>query len=57
MTDYDLTSSMEEGTYTVLDQDLPAYQVYQCSPDWTKLCIRPLEADEDNDSTGIHPQE
>jgi hypothetical protein len=57
MTDYELTSSMEEGTYTVLDQDLPAYQVFQCSPDWTKLCIRPLEADEDNDSTGIHPQE
>jgi hypothetical protein len=57
MTDYELTSSMEEGTYTVLDEDLPAYQVYQCSPDWTKLCIRPLEADEDNDSAGVHLKE
>jgi hypothetical protein len=49
------TASMEEGTYTVQAKDLPAYQIYQCSHDWTELCIRPLEEDEDNDRLGVHP--
>lgn len=48
------TASMEEGTYTVQAKDLPAYQIYQCSEDWTVLCIRPLEEDEDNDRLGVH---
>ena len=48
---------MEEGDYTVTDEDLPAYQVYQCTSQGTVLCIRPLEADEDNDRLGVHPQE
>jgi hypothetical protein len=58
MTDSGDTASMEEGDYTVQSQDLPAYQIYQCSSeDWTKLCIRPLEEGEDNDRLGIHPEE
>ncbi len=49
------TAEMEEGDYTLATIDLPAYQIYQCSVDWTQLCIRPLEEGEDNDRTGIHP--
>ena len=54
MTDSANTGSMEEGDYTVEAKDLPAYQVYQCSADWTELCIRPLQAGEDNDRLGVH---
>jgi hypothetical protein len=50
------TASMEEGDYTVEEKDLPAYQVYQCSADWIELCIRPLEAGEDNDRLGVYPE-
>jgi hypothetical protein len=31
------------------------YQVYQCSLSGTDLCIRSLEAGEDNDRLGVHP--
>jgi hypothetical protein len=51
---YDLAVEMEEGDYTVRPEDLPVYQVYQCSASGTQLCIHPLEADEDNDDLGVH---
>lgn len=54
LTDFDLVGSMEEGSYVVQPQDLPVYQIYQCSEDWTKLCIMPLEAGQENDSEGVH---
>jgi hypothetical protein len=57
MTDYDSAADMEEGTYEVAPEDLPAYQVYQCSLAGTDLCIRPLVAGEENDRLGIHPPE
>lgn len=57
MTEYDSAADMEDGTYEVAAEDLPAYQVYQCSMAGTDLCIRPLEAGEDNDRLGIHPPE
>jgi hypothetical protein len=57
MTDYDSAYEMEEGTYEVEAEDLPAYQVYQCSLKGTDLCIRPLEEGEENDRLGIHPPE
>jgi hypothetical protein len=57
LNDYDLAVSMEDGDYTVQPEDLPVYQVYQCDASGTVLCIRPLEADEDNDATGVHPDE
>jgi len=46
---------MEDGYYTVKPEDLPAYQVYECDSTGTRLCVRPLAADEDNDETGFHP--
>jgi hypothetical protein len=46
---------MEDGSYEMQPEDLPAYQVYQCSADQKQLCIRPLEAGEMNDDLGIHP--
>jgi hypothetical protein len=48
---------MENGTYEVQPEDLPAYQIYQCSPSGTDLCIRPLEAGEENDRLGVHPDD
>ncbi len=57
LSDYDLTVDMENGEYTVQPEDLPAYQVYQCSLSGTDLCIRSLEAGEDNDRLGFHPDE
>ncbi|MGA8143245.1 MAG: hypothetical protein WB987_05080 [Candidatus Acidiferrales bacterium] len=57
MTDSNDTASMEEGDYTVRPEDLPAYQIYQCNEDWTVLCIRPLEAGEENDRLGVHPDD
>lgn len=55
--DYDLAVEMEEGDYTMCAQDLPAWQVYQCDESGTKLCIRALEEDEDNDRLGVHPDD
>ncbi len=56
MTDFEDVASMEAGDYQVQPEDLPAYQIYQCSEDWTKLCIRPLAAGELNDRLGVHPE-
>jgi hypothetical protein len=49
------TAAMEEGFYSVRTQDVPAWQIYQCSLAGTDLCIRPLGPGEDNDETGVHP--
>lgn len=57
MSSFDSAINMEDGYYEVQPEDLPAYQVYQCSVNGTKLCIRPLEAGEMNDDLGIHPDE
>jgi hypothetical protein len=57
MSDYDLVVDMEDGTYEVQPEDLPAYQLYQCSLSGTELCIRPLAAGEENDRLGIHPDD
>jgi len=46
---------MEEGRYVVRARDLPLYQLYQCSPDWTQLCIQPLKEGQRNDLYGVHP--
>jgi hypothetical protein len=54
---YNDAVDMENGEYTVQLEDLPAYQIYQCSPSGADLCIRPVEAGEDNDRTGVHPDE
>ena len=52
-TSFQDSADIEAGTYVVKSQDLPAYQVYQCSP--FILCIRKLEAGEKNDRLGILP--
>lgn len=51
---YDQATSTEEGTYVVQPQDLPVYQVYQCSETGTDICIRPLVAGEKNDRLGSY---
>ena len=56
MTDSDDTVAMEEGSYVVRPEDLPAYQVYQCELNGTTLCIAPLEVGEENDDLGVHPE-
>ena len=55
MSSYDPVPDVEDGTYEVQPEDLPVYQLYQCSPSGTDLCIRPLEAGEENDRLGVHP--
>jgi hypothetical protein len=55
LSDYDLAVDMENGEYTVQPEDLPVYQIYQCSLSGTELCIRSLKAGEDNDRLGVHP--
>jgi hypothetical protein len=57
LSDYDLTVDMENGEYTVQPEDLPLYQVYQCSPRGIDLCIGSLQAGEDNDRLGVHPDD
>ena len=54
---YDDAVDMENGEYTVQSEDLPVYQVYQCDESGTKLCIRALEAGEENDRLGVHPDD
>ncbi|MFZ3218133.1 MAG: hypothetical protein WA192_18905 [Candidatus Acidiferrales bacterium] len=51
------TAAMEDGSYQVRPEDLPAYQLYQCSADGQQLCIRPLVAGERNDRAGVHPDD
>ena len=55
LNDYNDAVDMEDGYYTVQPEDLPAYEVYECDATGTLLCVRPLEAGEDNDETGYHP--
>ena len=57
MSSYDDAVAMENGYYTVQAEDLPAYQIYQCSASGEDLCIRPLADGEDNDRLGVHPDE
>ena len=54
---YELAVDMEDGDYVVRPEDLPVYQVYQCTDSGTDLCIHPLEADEENDDLGVHPDQ
>lgn len=53
MGDYGEAVDMEEGHYIVQPQDLPAYQVYQCTKSGTELCMAPLNAGEENDAMGV----
>ncbi len=57
MFNFDDAVNMEDGSYEMQPEDLPAYQIYQCSPDRKQLCIRPLAAGEMNDDLGIHPDD
>ena len=47
---------MELGQYIVRPEDLPLTQIYQCDEkDWTRLCMRDLEAGEKNGRIGYRP--
>ena len=54
---YDEAVDMEHGGYIVQPRDLPVYQIYQCSSAGTDLCITALQADEENDDLGEHPNQ
>ena len=51
------TAAMEEGWYEVQAGDLPAWDIFQCGPGATDLCIRTLEEGEEVDALGVHPPE
>jgi hypothetical protein len=55
--DYGEAVDMEEGYYVVQPEDLPLYQVYQCTESGTVLCIAPLHAGEENDAMGVFGRE
>jgi len=55
MTYFGDTSDTEDGAYEVKPEDLPAWQVYQCSENGTDFCIAPLRAGQMNDELGVHP--
>jgi hypothetical protein len=55
--DYGLAVDMEEGEYVVQPEDLPLWQVYQCTKDGTELCIAPLHAGEKNNEMGVYGSE
>jgi hypothetical protein len=57
LADYGDATDTEEGNYVVQPEDLPIYQVYQCADSGTTLCIRPLQAGEQNDRTGLSHQD
>jgi hypothetical protein len=57
LSNYERAVDMEDGDYVVRPEDLPVYQVYQCTDSGIDFCIHPLEADEENDDLGIHPNQ
>jgi len=54
MDDYEDAVDMEEGDYVVRPEDLPAYQVFQCSATGMDICIRSLQAGEENNRLGVY---
>jgi hypothetical protein len=56
LANYDLAVDAENGEYIVQSNDLPVYQVYQCSADGTQLCITSLEAGAENDDVRVRPE-
>jgi hypothetical protein len=54
--DADEREEMESGEYTVQEEDLPLWQIYQCDEkNLTELCLRQLTAGEVNGRMGYHP--
>ncbi len=53
----DDSEDMQFGTYEVQEEDLPLKEIYQCDPaDWTKLCVRDLQAGDKNGAGGYRPE-
>ena len=50
LADFDQAAATEDGDYVVQPQDLPLYQVYECSDDGQEFCIAPLHAGEKNNA-------
>lgn len=50
MSSYESAIETEQGDYLVKPGDLPIYEVYQCNPNGTEICIRSLKAGEPNGS-------
>jgi hypothetical protein len=50
------TSDMEDGSYEVPEEILPAWQVYQCDESGENLCIAAVRAGQMNDELGQHPE-
>ncbi len=56
--DYAATNAMQFGDYIVQPQDLPMFQIYQCSLNMTDLCLRELSVGEPTGKYGLqvpHP--
>ena len=55
LADFRFVNAAESGTYVVQPGDLPVFEIYQCKPDLTELCMRELSPGERNGSAGQHP--
>ncbi|MGH9687761.1 MAG: hypothetical protein ACRD5K_11785 [Candidatus Acidiferrales bacterium] len=55
LANFDQAASTEDGEYIVQRDDLPLYQVYECSDDGQKLCIAALHAGEENNAPASDP--
>jgi len=49
------SDEMQSGTYVVQPRDLPIYQIEQCTPVGTRLCIEKLHVGEPNGTFAVHP--
>jgi len=56
MADEGDVGDMEDGSYEVPEDAPPLYQVYQCSKDFSQLCIRKLVAGEQNGRLSMRPE-
>ena len=56
LADYESATDTEDGTYVVQPEDLPIYQVYQCTESGVDLCLRALAAGEANNRLGVYQQ-
>jgi len=54
---YESATETEQGDYLVKPGDLPIYEVYQCTPNATEICIRSLKAGEPNGPRDDEPDD
>ena len=55
LSDFGSADEVESGNHIVRAQDLPIFEIYQCSLNMTDLCMRELAVGDRNGSIGVEP--